>query len=90
MRGNVDSAGCIGCLTEIIVSVKRNHAISNSSGEFDQNSKPQGVRECRDKSAWLCGKWLKSFTLLGCSSTVRALVLSTTISFIDYKNNNVS
>ena len=56
MRGDVDSAGCIGCLTEIIVSVKRNYAISNSSGEFDQNSKPQGVRECRDKSAWLCGK----------------------------------
>ena len=75
MRGDVDSAGCISCLTEIIVSVKRDHAISNSSGEFDQNSKPQGVRECRDKSAWLCGKWLKSFTLLGCSSTVRALVL---------------
>ena len=90
MRGDVDSADCIGCLTEIIVSVKRDHAISNSSGEFDQNSKPQGVRECRDKSAWLCGKWLKSFTLLGCSSTVRALFLSTTISFIDYKNNNVS
>ena len=90
MRGDVDSAGCIGCLTEIIVSVKRNHAISNSSGEFDQNSKLQGVRKCRDKSAWLCEKWLKSFTLLGCSSTVRALVLSTTISFIDYKNNNVS
>ena len=90
MRGDVDSAGCIGCLTEIIVSVKRDHAISNSSGEFDQNSKPQGVRECRDKSAWLCGKWLKSFTLSGCSSTVRALFLSTAISFIDYKNNNVS
>ena len=75
MHGDVDSADCIGCLTEIIVLVKRNHAISNSSGEFDQNSKPQGVRECRDKSAWLYGKWLKSFTLLGCSSTVRALVL---------------
>ena len=68
MRGDVDSAGCIGCLTEIIVSVKRDHAISNSSGEFDQNSKPKGVRECRDKSAWLCGKWLKSFTLWGASS----------------------
>ena len=39
MRGDVDNAGCIGCLTEIIVSIKRDHAISNSSGEFDQNSK---------------------------------------------------
>ena len=56
MRGDVDSAGCIGCLTEIIVLIKRDYAISNSSGEFDQNSKPQGVRECRDKRAWLCGK----------------------------------
>ena len=68
MRGDVDSAGCIGCLTEIIVSVKRNHAISNSSGELTRIVKPQGVRECRDKSAWLCGKWLKSFTLWGASS----------------------
>ena len=75
MRGDVDSAGCIGCSTAIIVSVKRDHAISNSSGEFDQNSKPQGVRECRDKSAWLCGKWLKSFTLLGGTQVVMGLFL---------------
>lgn len=49
MRGDVDSAGCIGCLTEIIVSVKRNHAISNSSGEFDQNSKPKAYENVEIK-----------------------------------------
>ena len=64
MRGDVDSAGCIGCLTEIIVSIKRNHAISNSSGEFDQNSKPQGVRECRDKKCLALRKVVKIIYLI--------------------------
>ena len=49
MRGDVDSVGCIGCLTEIIVSVKRNHAISNSSGELTRIVNPKAYENVEIK-----------------------------------------
>ena len=49
MRGNVDSAGCIGCLIEIIVSVKRNYAISNSSGELTRIVNPKAYENVEIK-----------------------------------------
>ena len=49
MRGDVDSAGCIGWLTEIIVLVKRNHAISNSSGELTRIVNPKAYENVEIK-----------------------------------------
>ena len=49
MRSDVDSAGCIDCLTEIIVSVKRNHAISNSSGELTRIVNPKAYENVEIK-----------------------------------------
>ena len=49
MRSDVDSAGCIGCLTEIIVSIKRNHAISNSSGELTRIVNPKAYENVEIK-----------------------------------------
>ena len=43
------SAGCIGCLTEIIVSVKRDHAISNSSGELIRIVNPKAYENVEIK-----------------------------------------
>ena len=49
MQGDVDSADCIGCLTEIIVLVKRNHAISNSSGELTRIVNPKAYENVEIK-----------------------------------------
>ena len=49
MRGDVDNAVCIGCLTEIIVSVKRNYAISNSSGELIRIVNPKAYENVEIK-----------------------------------------
>ena len=49
MRGDVDSAGCIGWLTEIIVLVKRNPAISNSSGELTRIVNPKAYENVEIK-----------------------------------------
>ena len=49
MRSDVDSADCIDCLTEIIVSVKRNHAISNSSGKLIRIVNPKAYENVEIK-----------------------------------------
>ena len=49
MQGDVDNADCIGCLTEIIVLVKRNHAISNSSGELTRIVNPKAYENVEIK-----------------------------------------
>ena len=49
MQGDVDSAGCIGCLTEIIVLIKRNYAISNSSGELTRIVNPKAYENVEIK-----------------------------------------